>query len=255
MSHPESGREVDVIIVGQGVAGTCLAWQLHFEGVTFAIIDNNPEVSSSKIAAGLMTPITGKKLALMPDWDFYWKTSSQFYHRIELEVKRQLFYVRPSLRIFKSEEERELYLRKSPSHYPQLVREPAPALKDTAIQNEYGCFEMPGAGQLAMGELLEATREFFDKEIYHVDLNHSQMVKLTAHGKKQGVEVESLRLSARYMIFCEGAQVVNNPWFQDVEMVPAKGEILTIKAQELSEHRVMHHHLWVVPQLHKGGDK
>ena len=56
--------ERDAIIVGQGLAGTTLAWCLLEAGLSVLVTDREEEVTSSKIAAGLITPITGQRLAL-----------------------------------------------------------------------------------------------------------------------------------------------------------------------------------------------
>ena len=53
--------EVDYLIVGQGICGTMLSWYLLKEGKTFLVIDDNNENSSSKIAAGIINPVTGRR--------------------------------------------------------------------------------------------------------------------------------------------------------------------------------------------------
>src|ERR1700693_2962393 len=53
---------VDVLIVGQGLAGTWLSYWLHKAGVSFKIIDQiNPDGASLR-AAGLINPVTGRRL-------------------------------------------------------------------------------------------------------------------------------------------------------------------------------------------------
>jgi glycine/D-amino acid oxidase-like deaminating enzyme len=53
--------EVDYLIIGQGICGTMLSWFLHKEGKNFVVIDDSNENSSSKIAAGIINPITGRR--------------------------------------------------------------------------------------------------------------------------------------------------------------------------------------------------
>ena len=52
---------VDVLIIGQGLAGTFLSWNLYKEGKTFLVIDDGNENSSSKVAAGIINPVTGRR--------------------------------------------------------------------------------------------------------------------------------------------------------------------------------------------------
>src|SRR5690349_2447127 len=55
--------QVDYLIIGQGICGTMLSWFLHQEQKTFLIIDDNNQKASSKIAAGVINPVTGRRYA------------------------------------------------------------------------------------------------------------------------------------------------------------------------------------------------
>ena len=55
--------QVDYLIVGQGLCGTMLSWFLHKEGRSFLVIDDGNEHSSSKVAAGIINPVTGRRYA------------------------------------------------------------------------------------------------------------------------------------------------------------------------------------------------
>ena len=55
--------QVDFLIVGQGICGTMLSWYLHKEGKTFLVIDEEKPNSSSRVAAGVINPVTGRRYA------------------------------------------------------------------------------------------------------------------------------------------------------------------------------------------------
>jgi 2-polyprenyl-6-methoxyphenol hydroxylase-like FAD-dependent oxidoreductase len=52
----------EVLIVGQGLAGTLLSWWLHKAGIPFKVIDQQDPNSASARAAGLINPVTGRRL-------------------------------------------------------------------------------------------------------------------------------------------------------------------------------------------------
>ena len=54
-------RQVDFIIVGQGIAGTLLAHDLLEKGHSVYIIDKPMIASASKVAAGLINPVGMKR--------------------------------------------------------------------------------------------------------------------------------------------------------------------------------------------------
>lgn len=64
-------------------------------------------------------------------------------------------------------------------------------------------------------------------------------------------EVSVSEIKAKHLIFCEGWLIKNNPFFKEVKMVPAKGEILTIKATGLPENMILHKGCFLLP---KGND-
>lgn len=57
-----------VLIVGQGLAGTLLAWELERAGRDFLIIDAGHEESASRVGAGLVNPVTGERWVAAPGW-------------------------------------------------------------------------------------------------------------------------------------------------------------------------------------------
>ncbi len=58
---------IDTLIVGQGLAGTLLAWELARAGQRVATIDTCTQGGASRAAGGLMNPLTGPRLAASPD--------------------------------------------------------------------------------------------------------------------------------------------------------------------------------------------
>ena len=51
----------DYLIIGQGLAGSLLTWELLQRGCKIIVVDNGLE-NASKVAAGLINPVTGMRL-------------------------------------------------------------------------------------------------------------------------------------------------------------------------------------------------
>ena len=69
--------EVNFIIIGQGLAGTLLARSLRQRNQKILVVDNNWKNSASKVAAGLMTPLTGQRFTLTPEYPELFKTAQK----------------------------------------------------------------------------------------------------------------------------------------------------------------------------------
>ncbi len=54
----------DFLVVGHGIAGATLAYVLRERGHRVLVYDPGQENSASNVAAGLMNPVAGKRLAL-----------------------------------------------------------------------------------------------------------------------------------------------------------------------------------------------
>src|ERR1700733_7104712 len=52
----------EVLIVGQGLAGTWLSWWLYQAGIPFNTIDKPDQDGASMRAAGLINPVTGRRM-------------------------------------------------------------------------------------------------------------------------------------------------------------------------------------------------
>src|SRR4051794_17300130 len=139
-------RSVDVIVIGQGLAGTTLAWQLRRRGQRVVVIDRAAAASSSRIAAGLITPVTGKRLAKSWRWDELDPAAVAFYRAMEAEMGESFFEQKPSLRLFTSEAERAEYHKRADRMLAGLIREVE--VNQDWFHAPFGGFEMSDAARL-----------------------------------------------------------------------------------------------------------
>lgn len=86
-------------IMGQGLAGSCLAWQLRWHGVEAVVEDDHRTGAASRVAAGLVNPVTGKNY--QPSWRIgeFLPEAVGFYRRIEEETGSRLWHPLPVVRL------------------------------------------------------------------------------------------------------------------------------------------------------------
>lgn len=145
-------------IVGQGLAGTCLAWALWQRGEEFVLVDRGAG-GSSRVAAGMVNPITGKNFE--PSWRIaeFLPEALAFYAEVEKLIGRQVWYPFPVLRLAGSDKEWRKIVSKldSPDVAPWVAGEIA------APAGWVGAVEVRGGGRLDTRAFLDGSREFFEK--------------------------------------------------------------------------------------------
>ncbi len=238
-------NDFDVVLLGQGLAGTTLAWELRKRGKRILVIDRDAAGGSSKIAAGLMTPITGRRLVKTWRWEAFWTAACEFYGRVQTELNTQFFFPRRMVRLLADDSEQGYLDRRITHEFAGLVDQPQPLVNPDWFDEGPGGFEMLTGGRLNVATFLSASRQRFkdDGQFIAADLDLKHDIVVTT----DGIQVPRFGISSRRMVFCQGIDAIQNPWFSHVRFKPAKGEILTLRIEGLADERIIHRGVWLMP--------
>lgn len=228
----------DLLIIGQGIAGSTLALELLRHGVKVLVVDRQDEGSSSRVAAGLVTPVTGH--GLNPAWrqDEYLPVAEQFYRSLETEVGGNFYHSCEVVRVFRTEREREKWRSKDASHHRWAEEK---ELADGDVRSDFGSLEMNGGAWLDTQKFLIAVQKKLTAlNCYRVDDFRELDVEFTPEG------LCWKDVTAEKVILCQGAYGLQNVgWFGDVPHRCAKGEILTVKLDGLPSDTRYHADGWL----------
>ncbi len=194
-------------IVGQGLAGTCLALEFLEREIPFRLIDPGTG-GSTRVAAGLVNPLTGKNF--QPSWlieDFH-PHALDFYRRLEQQLGVAIWHPMPVMRL--AETEKEWQKISSKLEFPEV--RPWLDLKTEKVPPA-GFFQhviLQGGGWLDTRKFLTSTRKYFqDRGMLEAGM-------------------ENLDSSNGRRILCQGAQGLMKNQLGTHRC--AKGEILTLRA-------------------------
>jgi glycine oxidase len=199
----------DWTIIGQGLAGTCLAWALWKRGEAFRVIDRGTG-GSSRVAGGMVNPITGKNFE--PSWRIgeFLPEALEFYRWVEGQIGQKVWHLFPVLRLAGSDREWQKICSKlgDPSVVPWVSGE-------VAVTDEWtGAVEVKGGGRLDTLAFMDGSRRFFE------ELGCYERADFCA-------------ASDCTTIWCEGAEGLMSGQLGAHRC--AKGEILTVKASDWDE--------------------
>jgi glycine/D-amino acid oxidase-like deaminating enzyme len=96
----------DILIVGQGLAGSLLAWELECAGISFVIADRGHSTAATLAAAGIINPITGRRLAKSWRIDVFHPFARATYRALERALGVTLWREMRVRRFFADERER-----------------------------------------------------------------------------------------------------------------------------------------------------
>ena len=131
--------KVDYIVVGLGLAGAAVAAQLMKLHKRFVVFDDPGSNSSSRIAAGLFNPVTGKELQKTWLADRLFPYLHEFYATLEKKSARSFFYPMPIYRPFISiEEQNEWIVRAGEPAMAPYVEKIILASPFAGINDPYG---------------------------------------------------------------------------------------------------------------------
>jgi glycine/D-amino acid oxidase-like deaminating enzyme len=234
--------KVDFLIIGQGLAGSLLAWELIGRGCNVVVVDSGFE-NASQIAAGLINPITGMRFVKSAEVDTLLPAAKRYYAHLEDFFQEQFFIEKPMLRIFS--DERELISAQkrlnNPDYrgYMDQIKPKAGTMGNLLFP--FGYLEQTHTGFLLTRPLLNRLKAFFI----------SRNCYLQADFSYPDLEFKpTLRwgdFSPRQIIFCEGFRSAQNPWFRWLPFQPVKGEILTLQHQAVLPDKILNYGNWLIP--------
>lgn len=234
-----------ILIVGQGLAGTAVAWRLWQRGARFLVVDPDETDTSSRVAAGLVTPITGMRLNLSWRLAGLLPEALAFYESVGEQLHCSPYHPTPVVRLFRNEREVKLWGSRAtaPELQPWLEPRPAEPLVDPdRFHAELGGFEQRPAGWLDTRLYLSRSREFFQQE--------GRWEQATVEEHDLQVSPQAVLWRGRqfsHVVFCRGWQESQaRRFFPWLEFDAARGVIVSLTTDLPGEKRVLNRGAWLL---------
>lgn len=216
---------VDYIIVGQGLAGSCLALQLRKCNKKLLVIDLPLANKATAIAAGLFNPVTGKVMTKTWKADVLFDYLHVFYRDAEEMLGGKFFHPMPLYRPFVSVEEQNEWMAKSADAGWRSIIEKIhlQPIRESEVHNPFGGLLLKSCGYLNTQAFCKAVREYLQAtDSYREEYFDESNVVL----EESSVTYKNYRASA--LILCQGTGAIGSRFSNGVPVRPLKGETLTI---------------------------
>ncbi|AIM59640.1 FAD-binding oxidoreductase [Cellulophaga lytica] len=233
---------VNYVIVGLGLAGISFCETLEQNNKTFKVIADSSQ-TSSVVAGGLYNPVILKRFTLAWNAKHQLDIALPFYKTLEKKLQVQLDYKIPVLRRFASVEEQNMWFeamdKPSLSYFlsPKIIQN-----KNANIDANFGYGEVLHTGRIDTKELLSTYKNYL--------ISKNALLQETFNFNALTIEDDCINykgIKAEKIIFATGFGLKNNPYFNYLPLNGTKGELLTIKAPDLKEERVIKSSVFIIP--------
>lgn len=220
-------KKVDVIVVGQGIAGTLIAHDLIEARQSVVVIDVKLKASATRVAAGLINPVGMKRCIPSHNAHQYFPKAIERYLEIEQKLDTNFLEVKPILRLFANQEvKHDWQIKFSNTNMDRYIAKfiecnTYPFLNDIA-----GSAEVYPSAHIDLPTFLDKSREYFKSECFLLE----ERFDFSQFDPKQGIYKF---LKSDRIIFCEGFRLKDNPYFNTLPLSPTKGEVMTIRIPSL----------------------
>lgn len=232
--------EWDYIIVGQGLAGSAVAVQLLKRGKKILVIDEPAKNISTRVAAGLFNPVTGKKMVKTWLADELFPYLHQFYPEVEKQTSSRFFYPLPLYRPFISiEEQNEWMGRSAEPAYAAYIDQVLMQRSVPQVNDPFGGLLLRQCGYVDTNQYILAVRILIQRygSLLEENFKEGQLVVTKDHVLYQDHR-------AARIIFCSGTHTTE--LFRWLPVRPLKGETLKIRA-DYSEKVIVNRGIYIVP--------
>ncbi|HET6994943.1 MAG TPA: FAD-binding oxidoreductase [Chitinophagaceae bacterium] len=246
----------DILIIGQGVSGTFLSYYLYKEKRNFIVIDDGDRNSPSRIAAGIINPVTGRRMVTVWMADQVLPFAWDAYHAIGNELGITAISQKNIIDFFPNPFMRENFLKRLDEGNDYIQPAAAEEKYRPYFNYDFGCGEIIPVYTAHLETLLPAWRKKLLRENLLLEENF-EIGKLSVGpepdegpGEGQSVTWTSLdgkSISADKIIFCDGPGSFNNPWFKQLPFAPNKGEALVAEIPGLPTDNVYKKSLLLAP--------
>jgi glycine/D-amino acid oxidase-like deaminating enzyme len=221
-----------------------LSWFLLKAGQKVLVIDKFNPSSASNISAGITNPITGRRFVKTWLADELIATARETYGECEQLFNDSFFCPLTICKIFDSVKAQNDWSVRSamPGYLPYLANDSIVYLDKEKVKNDFGGFEITGATRLDTAKFLSHYRNYL--------IGKNALLDEAFEFDQLQVETGSVSYkgnTAKAIIFCDGANAINNPYFKFFPFQLAKGECLIIEIEDFYTDKVFNNEVLILP--------
>lgn len=204
-----------------------MSWTLLQAGIEVHVIDPGFSDTSSRIATGMIHPVTGRRIARSWEAEKFIPEARKKYKEIETAIKSDFFKEYESLEIYNDAGHRNDWLSRSvlPDFAPFIKGECRPADVPAGIYAPLGGMIVKNGGWLDCNKFILQYRAWLTSNNLI-----SERILYESDVQFDGDHVQWNNITADFFIDCRGAESAKGNWFSYLPFTPTKGEVFRFKS-------------------------
>jgi len=236
-------RNTEYLVVGQGLAGTMLAFELHRRGKDFVVVDAPSGEKASRVAAGIINPVVFRRLTKSWLVDNLFPVLKNTYRELEELLSCPLLHPLKIDKILGKEEAPFWRSKAAENDLKSYIHpEPNDNFQKDGIVSPYGVGQVFNAFRVDLPLLIDRFREFLIQENRFIGKKLDTDDVIRKNGK-----VQWKNITAQKIIFCQGFRASDNPLFQQVKFKHTKGQVLDLEIPGLEITDMVNKGMFVLP--------
>lgn len=232
-------EKVDLLIIGQGLAGSVLALSAQKRGMRTLVVDNGWQHSASMVAAGMWNPVSFRRIIEVWRAEETMTHLERFYPEAEALLNNQFYHPKPVMRVFPNREYAELWQQRLDEGMPWI--QPASQLPD-GVEAPFGAGEVPRAGYLHIPRFLAATKKHLEQHNAFLSANFAEedVEQLTDGVRYKGI-------FAKRIVIATGVAARQLELMHELPLRTNKGEVLDVKVDGFQDEITVNNGKWLLP--------
>lgn len=233
-----------MLIAGQGIAGSLLAWFLRRRGLRVVVADPGETNTSSRIAAGMIHPVTGRRVVKTWNADIFIPFARKTYLEIEDRLAVRFFEDYPVLEIFPDAGSRNDWAGRSAEEGMKayIGEECHGEALPKNILASHGARWVTNGGWVDTRRFMEAIRNWLDGAGAFLEESINMEEVVFREDLLTWKEVQATAL-----VDCTGFGLARNPFFTELPFQPCKGQLLKIHACDLPGTYILNRGYKLIP--------
>jgi len=235
---------MNILLVGQGLAGTVLSHYLFLNNIDHKVLDDGHKTCSTKAAAGLINPITGRNYVKSWRIDDLLPEALSCYEQLERDLNLKLISHRDIIRALPDAVSENKWISStSRPGYENYCNPDFVANSYAQVVHSKGKYaQINKAIQVNIADLIICYRQFLiDRKCLIEDAFDFEKYDLENDLKVGDEKFDKV-------IFCEGSAVDKNPLFNHLPFQPAKGESFNIQIDGDVPKQILRDDIFLIPQ-------